>query len=721
MNAPESIIAFQNAKDKPNHADRTADEGRIAALEKFALKSFQNLSKEDLLLAQAITGHGDEWGVWKNPEELCPSKLKAHHRSIDIAGRLRFHLAKTHLLETSPNVIAALVEEGVLVLKRLTLLMRLAPTSSRGRDKRHRLKPSTLANNLYSYWPKIITNAIERKVAQPESPGLFSCLVELDVQKLRKNRYMGVELDRLTTLAERGFWTDLPPKQDIAQTTDPRGAQPKAELQVIPGEFRPISDQYLQEFGPRNLWLIRELGPRLLPMLEDLTTYLGKLEWRKISSKQQLKPVLRKFINGHLNAFPWVDSTGSPLKPNFPLKTGARAKDQFQFPPRTWEDLKSLSASLQSAHLFLTLLATAGRIGEVENLTRSCVTYERDGKNYLRGWTYKLSGNLFGDARSWPAPKILVQALGQQVRLANVWIRLPPRKVTDGLPKELPTHGALWLSLGSARTCDASMPLRQVNPALQTLAIRIGMDPKPDGINLHPHRLRKTIGRLAGIALFNSPTVLKRLFGHKSIEMTLHYILCAKDIQTEAEAVLRELRIMHCAEALEEVRDAIASGTQLPAHSGAAASRLADAVKEHEARLTESGRVWRQGSAYDLAYLLTARGKGWRFVQKNIICAKVPGEAGLCMKNRGEPNTSNCQAGCDNRIVLEIARRDADEILEAYMNICLQALEEEQFDTFHYSMGQLLKELDNFSDIKEKYLADPQMQSLLSTYKELDE
>jgi hypothetical protein len=36
-------------------------------------------------------------------------------------------------------------------------------------------------------------------------------------------------------------------------------------------------------------------------------------------------------------------------------------------------------------------------------------------------------------------------------------------------------------------------------------------------------------------------------------------------------------------------------------------------------------------------------------------------------------------------------------------------------------MGQLLKELDNFSDIKEKYLADPQMQSLLSTYKELDE
>lgn len=264
-------------------------------------------------------------------------------------------------------------------------------------------------------------------------------------------------------------------------------------------------------------------------------------------------------------------------------------------------------------------------------------------------------------------------------------------------------------------------PLVELGLSLRTLAERIGMDPKPGGINLHPHRLRKTIGRLAGIALFNSPTVLKRLFGHKCIEMTLHYILCDKDIQTEAEAVLRELRIMHCAEALEEVRDAIAFGTPLPAHSGAAASKLADAVKEHEVRLAASGRLWSGGSAYDLAYLLTARGKGWRFVQKDVICAKAPGEAGLCLKNRGDPNTSNCKPGCDNRIVLALARRDADEIVGAYMHICLQALAEEQFETFYYSMGQLLKELDNFPDIKEKYLADPPLQSLLATYKELDQ
>jgi hypothetical protein len=489
----------------------------------------------------------------------------------------------------------------------------------------------------------------------------------------------------------------------------------------VEGEWQPVSDKYLKEFGPRNMWVIRELAPRLLPLLEDLATHFEKMDWKDKSQHDLTTVIVPNFIAQHLKDHPWLDRLGRPVKPDFPLMTSSRGKDKFKWPLHNWSQLKTLSATVQSAQLFLTLLASAGRAGEVETLPRSCVTRSRDGRDYVRGWTYKLSGNLFGDERQWPAPTLLVQALGQQVRLAEVWLRLPPKKIVDGLPRVLPSHAALWLSLGINGDSNAAEPLGSLGNALTNLAERIGMDAKPGGINLHPHRLRKTIGRLAGIALFNSPTVLKQLFGHKCIEMTLHYILCDKDIQTEAEAVLRELRIMHCAEALEEARDAIASGKPLPAHSGAGASRLVDAVKEHEARLATSGRLWMDGSAYDLAYLLTARGKGWRFVQKDVICAKAPGEAGLCMKSRGEPNTSNCKPGCDNRIVLALARRDADQIAAAYMDICLQALEDEQFEVFYYSMGQLVKELDYFPDIKAKYQADPQLQSLLATYKELDQ
>ena len=717
MKAPEPITALQKAA---NAADHKEAEGRSAALETFAIEAFQNLSKEDLLRAQAIAGHSDAWGVWTTSNAICSSKLPRYHLAINFARLIRHFLSKHALPITAPVVIDDLVAEGVLALTRLALLMRLAPTSGKGKSYNQRLKPSSVASKLYHYFPFIVGRAIRRKLARPDAPTLLSCLTEDDVREFGKDKYLRIELNRLSTLAARGWWTDLPPRPEVAQPTDPSGSAPISMPVEVAGEYQPIPDRYLEAFGPRNLWLIRELGPCLLPLLEDLATHLEKPDWKGKKKNRYNRLVVPNFIAQHLKDHPWQDGMGRPLEPNFPLKTGARGKDKFQFPPRSWQHLKILSATLQSAHLFLTLLASAGRIGEVDTLPRSCVTTARDGKDYVKGWTYKLSGNLFGDKRQWPAPTVLVQALGQQVRLSEVWLRLPAKNIADGLPKEPPSHNALWLSLGAAQTANAAEPISGLGDALRMLAERIGMDPKPGGINLHPHRLRKTIGRLAGIALFNSPTALKRLFGHKCIEMTLHYILCDKDIQTEAEAVLRELRIMNCAQALEDVRDAITSGTPLPAHSGAAASRMADAVKEHEARLAESGRVWSGGSAYDLAYLLTARGKGWRFVQKDIICAKAPGEAGLCLKNRSEPNTSNCQSRCDNRIVLALARRDTDEIVRTYLNICLQALEEEQFDSFYYSMVQLLKELDNFPDIKEKYLADPQLQPLLATYKELD-
>ena len=102
MNASVPIIALQNAEDTANPADRKADEGRIAALDKFALEAFQTLSKEDLLLAQAIAGHGNEWDVWKTPKDICQSKLQECLRTIDFAKRIRHDLAKSPLPDTPP-------------------------------------------------------------------------------------------------------------------------------------------------------------------------------------------------------------------------------------------------------------------------------------------------------------------------------------------------------------------------------------------------------------------------------------------------------------------------------------------------------------------------------------------------------------------------------------------------------------------------------------------
>lgn len=709
MNAPDHLLTSSTA---PN----PADPGRIAVLDRFRLEEFQHLSQADLLLAQTIAGHGDEWGLWKTPKTISPGKLNTSWRSIDLANRLRNFLAKEAALTVSEAALDALVEDGVLHLTRLALLQRLAPTGGQRKTKNRRLKPSSILQNIYKDNPQLLARAIRRKAERPGVPGLFAYLTEEDVRELSRDKYLRIELDRVATMSARGWWGDLPPQPDITCTTNPRGAKPARVPEDIPGEYQPIPDEYLAEIGPRLLWLIRDLGPNLLPLLEDLAACLESLDWSEMTRYKLIDDygVITKFIARHLCEHPWMDRAGKPLQPDFHLVTGASAsKDRFEWPPRTYSHLQVLSATLQSAQLFLTLLASAGRIGEVGSLPRSCVTTACDGKDYIRGWTYKLSGNLFGDARQWPAPAVVVQALGQQARLATAWSRLPPGSLEDGLPTAPPAHEALWLSLGTGGYATPGEPLVDSAHALQMLAKRIGMDPKPGGINLHPHRCRKTIGRLAGVALFNSPLVLKRLFGHKSIEMTLHYILCDPDIRTEAEAVLRELRILHCAEMLEDVREALATGVPLPGHSGASAPRLVEAVKEHEARLAKSGRLWTEGSAYDLAYMMTVNGQAWRFCRKDIICTKVPGEKG-CDKQK-----SSCKPDCDNRIVLALKRRDAIEVAESYLDIARQARDDEQYLVFYAEMQRFREQLDTFPEIKAQYLSNPEVQSLLALAEEL--
>ena len=39
----------------------------------------------------------------------------------------------------------------------------------------------------------------------------------------------------------------------------------------------------------------------------------------------------------------------------------------------------------------------------------------------------------------------------------------------------------------------------------------------------------------------DSPMVLYEIFGHRDIEMTLHYILANKDLKQEVEAIAREI------------------------------------------------------------------------------------------------------------------------------------------------------------------------------------
>lgn len=691
------------------------EDGRLALLARHKAEEIQYLGRDDLLVAKILAGHGSEWGCWTTLVSQA-RYLQKTFRVINFVERLRVCIEKEEVTTAS---IDLMVEEGVLILTRLALLMQLVPTAGRtGDHKSYLLKASSIADHLYKTWPKIIARALQRKAGEPTGDGLFRFLTEPDLLEFKAKRKTRVEVNRLHTLAARGVWSDEPQRTDIRQTTDPSAKSATRHPEEETEPFTALPEEWLAEIGPRVLWIIQDLGPNLLRLLEALREDLKGVDWS--STLYSTCCQISDCVKSHIELHPWVDHAGRPLSPQFPLatSTGKQGADRFEWPPRRWEQVTLLSMTLQASHLFITLLSSAGRIGEVSTLQRDCIMIQRDGKDYLKGFTYKLSSNLFGDARTWPAPEILCQCLGQQARLAAArdWL---PRSITDGMPDAPNYRGDLWVSISVSgnRHQDTEINL---NNALYSLAERLNMDPRPGGKKVHAHRFRKSVGRLAGVALWNSPLVLKRLFGHKSIEMVLHYILCDSGIREDAEKVLRELRIMHCAEALEEIHQAMRDGAPLPGHGGPGAARLVTAVRKQETQLSQSGRVWGEGSAYDLACLLTMQGQGWRLVKENIICSKAPGENGLCQKTRskGHPNTANCQPQCDNRIVFARERRNVELSIEQYLDIARQARDEGQLLVLASVMDNLREEWGAFPELEQILRADPEVQALLALCEE---
>ena len=687
---------------------------RLACLHRFEPADVQNFGRDDLLDAKTLLEHGQKWGYWQTAARLAPGLIKL--RNIDLAARLRNYLTKEGITD-APD---ALIEEGVCTLTRLGVLLRLVPSGTSALKARRALKPASICQILYHRITGIAARAMCRKLENgDEASGLFYYLTDADQQEFNAYKRHRIELERLRTLATRGQWHDIPPPPETTQTTDPSYAPHVPPPQTKPVPHPPLPDAWLEEIGPRVLWVVQELGPHLLYLLEALRESMGKLDWSL--SKSAIDFQLRSLIYAHFAKSPWLDRTGRPLTPVFAF-TSARGKhgaDTLEWPPRTYEHIIKLSVALQASHLFISLLASAGRIGEVAMLSRHCVAIKRDGEGYLCRHTYKLSDYFLGDEQQTPAPPILHACMGQQARLAAAFDRLP-RSITAGqMPKTARFGDALWVSIRTEHTGEAST----VNfcSALKNLAKRLGVDPKPGGKWVHPHRFRKSIGRLAGVSLFNSPLVLKRLFGHKSIEMTLHYILCNPGIREEAETVLRELRIMHCAEALEQIHRAIANNLPLPANGGAGAARLLAAVENQEAHLREQGRVWTDGSAYELACLLTGQGKGWRLVNANIVCSKD----WVCSKPHRhkelELDKPKCDPGCENRVVLARRRRDIDESIEQYLDIARCARADGQLLVMAHSMENLREVLGYYADLREKYLAMPDVQAMFALCDDTDE
>lgn len=681
------------------------------ALTLFPLDSLQHLDKVSALQCQRLLGHGDTFGVWETPEALVPH-MKPDRRRIDMRRQI-FMVLPPHTPRSA--TLELLLDEAVLWLTRLALLMRLGPAGLAGTARRKPLDASTVVRLLLQHFNKLLALGTTRRLACTTSSGtgFIGILTAEDLRECWSREALCIELKRLTQLQALGLWPDAPAMREFkGKSTPVRGAAAPNQPERKRNPHPPIPDEYLASMGPRVLWLIKDLGPNLIHLIETLPTL------QRTISKRCIQQYFVENI--------WYDRHGQVIeKPPFKLRHGSdRGKhhlkdtthvDACEWPPQNWSSVQALAVTLQSAHLWIALLVMAARIGEVATLGRNCVEFAQDGEFYASGRTYKPSRALAGKERDWPLPHILVDVFAQQVRLVEASERLARFiKNTQGLQDVIGGSTHLWASLGSSSTADATEKLGCYEKSLQNLARRLELTAKPGGKNLHPHRFRKTLARLAGLAIDGSQKVLMLLLGHEDVTTTLGYMQTDPAFAKEVHDITRELRVMRGMALIEDMYEAMHQPNSLPygGHGGGGASVLADSIRAYETELHRTGQEWGVDTARELSVLITNNGESARLVSANVVCTKVAGEVGLCSTKKGAIVAGKCQPDCRNHIEEKTGRRDTEKVIPILVTHAQENMANNNWLPLQHNKKQLEQELKRYDDIGAHWLAKPEVQAI---------
>lgn len=704
---------------------------RSETLRLFSIENIQHLSPGDAAKCQSLLGHGDVLGEWKTPREWVSS---ASITRIDFKMRILRHLPQEYLdsleRESAENlkegIHSSLLERGVLAMTRYALLCRLGPSKQR-LGKSRPLDTNTIASKLYNYVPQLTALAIQSAIDSHDrdsSPAFFYRRVIIEgaesISPAHKH-HLTNEVLRMQMWSDMGLWNDAPTRAHVLkEITDVKGEKAAPAQEQKPNQWQPLPDDYVAEMGQRVLWISRELGPNYLHLLEFMIESFRHIP--EGASESKLSKLRQKCINLYFEKFSWNDHLGRPItKPPFDfiiteIETKGAPQSEQSWPPKRWKEVRALSTILQSAHIWILALSTGGRVGELRSFKRDSLNSSTQSAATISGRTYKLVDSLDGSERTWVLSDAAHKAILQQQRLAAAWEKIDQfyRSIKKNETVEFDHSDQLWISMGNGQA-DSKKRLEGFSFVLQRLALSVGMNPTPGGINLHPHRFRKTIARICALALTNSPRILMQVFGHKDIDMTLYYILTDKGIAAETETVAREIRVMRCQEIIEEIRDSDAHDGRLifGGYGGGGAASIDAAVRAHEAGLHRSGRQWDASSAHELSLILTMNGQSGILVKPHVICMKTEGQPGACIRNNGHPNAANCQTDCINRIEDKTARRDVEEIIPSLIDSYMMARKENQLLLMADIRKQLKDNLMKFDDIREKWSLDPMVRMIV--------
>ena len=417
------------------------------------------------------------------------------------------------------------------------------------------------------------------------------------------------------------------------------------------GGWQPLPDPFVAKMGEFCLWVVNDLRPTYHAFLSDL-----------------LK-------SGR-------DVTGSEIG-----RVAATYRWPSQFEVRNIPTALKVGNVCQFSALFLVSLMLGPRWSEVSALPRKSLIAGSDGSYLLDGSTFKYSQNLSGEHRNWPVHPDLAKALGQQQEYIDL--------------TEAPDFEFLWRS--HTKVLNSGQPLRQVQVVLEDMAGYADCDHLLEGTSFHHHRFRKTTARLIVLALHGGPLVLRRLFGHQHLGITLRYMLANRAILDELREIAEEEQRQLAARFVERRNELRGGGTE------EFKSAITSAVAQAEIYVPDSKREQATITTEDILNVLSADPVEGLYLKQIvpglIACFKPTDEAGMCSKAGELPNVAKCSMQCKWHLEMPEYRDEARQHVKA----ALDSLRSEAPNSLRwvYFSDIVRSKLTDFPDLLPEFVSDP--------------
>lgn len=636
----------------------------------------QFMGKDDLLRLQQHFRLGDTWGVITIPEEWTRNTEAAGEKNIKLAKRL------TSKYTSNPDD----AELACLTLVRLILLCMCA-RSQTGPHNPSLLDINSIRSKLTTHWLRLVAVALTK--SPREDGALFGRLSpeDLPTSTPGMDQQLETEIRRLNDYARRGLWWDVvqtatASERESSNKKSRRERRPKTD----PVQYKPLPDAFVLEAGKRAVWLSHKVLPQALRVYDHILT-LGEGVHPDTAGTRAQK---------YLETVKWDMGDHAPLSTEpYSIDTAVKGHHD-EWPPRDLDQFNALLRVCQTANYFIAGLSGGARASEVLSFRMDCLREARDGTPLIDGKTYKLEESFEGEWREWPMPEAALQAVQNQVALA----RLIDRSTGESRGENVDGSGPLWRIIASSNGHGNALR-DSYNEYLRDFAVRTKTANLLDEQAFTNHRFRKTIARLVALAMVNAPKILMDIFGHRTIEMTMHYILTDKTLRTEILQIQKDILEM-------TVRKAIENADK---NGGPAAKKI-----QAEVQRIKFVRAREDLQAEDINELVlrwTAVNREWMFAREGVLCTKMKDQVGACAKGRSTPNPARCNSGCDHRLEEADYIGQVDGILNNIVKNIQVAQAKNDVILMDLWEGQLHAHIKRFDALYDKWSVHPVVKQIL--------